>query len=153
MFKSDLIEEIIYLIDKKVDLEILQLESGLSIDAIQDYQKQLDIRKKVNEAIKNSNVDKILNDLKGYIEKNDYHIVEKFLFLKLNAYKNREMMTENVLAEVQKEAEDIGLSQNTGIFWSSNQNSNGTGADISLYTCAINGGHTSTGLYQVLCVK
>lgn len=103
-------EEIISLINKGFDLELLSAELDIPIERIEEYKKQLDLRKSVNKAIKSGRIAELIERLNDFIENSENNIVERAILLKLNAYIDRTVVNEKDLQAIEEEGKNIGLS-------------------------------------------
>lgn len=103
-------EEIIWLINKGFDLDLLSTELDTPIERIEECKKQLDLRKSVNEAIKRGRIAELIERLNNFIENSENNIVERAILLKLNAYVNRTDINEQDLQAIEEEGKNIGLS-------------------------------------------
>ena len=82
-------EEIIRLIHKGFDLELLSFELDVPIEQLQEHKKRLELRQLTKESIKNGRMAESIDRLNDFIKNTDNSIIEKAMLLKLEAYANK----------------------------------------------------------------
>ena len=110
MMRLNEVEEMIRLINKGFDLELLSFELDIPIEQLQEYKKRLELRKFVKESIKNGKIAEAIDKLNIFIKSTDSNIIERVMLLKLNAYVNRTTIREQDLQEIEEERKKLGLS-------------------------------------------
>lgn len=105
-------EEIIGLINKGFSLKLLSFELDIPIEQIEEYQKQLTIRKYAKESIKNGTIKEAIKQLEEFIDSSENNIVEKLMLIKLKAYDDKINVSDEELENIDKERKLIGLSRN-----------------------------------------
>lgn len=103
-------EEIIRLIHRGFDIELLSFELELPIEQLQEYKKRLELRQFAKESIKCGKIVKAIDKLNIFIESTDSNIIERTMLLKLNAYANRTTVSEQDLQEIEEERKKLGFS-------------------------------------------
>lgn len=112
MIRLNEVEEIIRLIHKGFDLELLSFELDVSIDQLQEYKKRLELRQFAEESIKNGKIAEAIDKLNTFIQCTDINIIERTMLLKLNAYVNRTNISAEDLQEIEEERKRLGLVSN-----------------------------------------
>lgn len=112
MIRHNEIEQIIRLIYKGFDLELLSFELEIPISQLEEYKKQLELRKFVKEAIKSGKTEEAIEKLTHFIEKSENNIVEKLMLIKLKAYTERRNITEEEIHSIEEEKKKIGFTRN-----------------------------------------
>lgn len=102
MTRFNEIEEIIRLIYKGFDLELISFELDIPIEQLHEYEKRLEIRQFAKESIKHENIEDAIDKLNTFIKNTDNNVVERAILLKLMAYKNRINVKEDLQALEQK---------------------------------------------------
>ena len=112
MINQNQIEEIISLIDKGFDLNLLSFELDIPIQQVQEYEKQLQLRRFAKESIKNGKIETAIEKLNTFIQSTENNIVEKTILLKLQAYVDKTNVNEQDLKTIDEERKNIGFSGN-----------------------------------------
>ena len=112
MIRLNEIEEIIRLIHKGFDLELLSFELKLPIEQLQEDKKRLELRQFAKESIKNGRIAEAVDRLNDFIKNTDNSIIEKTMLLKLEAYANRTNVSEENLQKIEEERKRLGLFSN-----------------------------------------
>ncbi len=105
------IEEIIDLINKGYDLELLALELELDLEELEKYRIQLQLRKFVKDSIKKGQIAIAVEKLSSFIKKSNNNIVERFMLLKLNSYINKTNIDEQELQIIEDERKGLGFDK------------------------------------------
>ena len=109
MTRFNEIEEIIRLIYKGFDLELISFELDIPIEQLHEYEKRLEIRQLAKESIKNENIGDAIDKLNTFIKNTDNNVVERAMLLKLMAYKNKINVKED-LHDLEQERKKLGFS-------------------------------------------
>ena len=112
MIRINETEEIIRLIHKGFDLELLSFELDVPIEQLQEYKKRLELRQFAKESIKNGRMAEAVDRLNDFIKNSDNSIIEKTMLLKLEAYANRTNISEENLQKIEEERKRLGLFSN-----------------------------------------
>ena len=112
MIRINETEEIIRLIHKGFDLELLSFELDVPIEQLQEYKKRLELRQFAKESIKNGRIAEAVDRLNDFIKNTDNSIIEKTILLKLEAYVNRTNISEENLQKIEEERKRLGLFSN-----------------------------------------
>ena len=112
MVRQNESEEIIRLINNGFDTELLAIELDISVEEIQSYKQQLELRKFAKDSIKNGNMKEAIEKLDIFIKNTENNIVEKMILAKLKAYLNKEFVSQEELDKIEEEREKIGFSKN-----------------------------------------
>lgn len=110
MVKPNEIEEIISLIHKGVDLELLSFELDIPMEKLQEYKKRLELRKFAKKSIKKGRIIEAIQRLDDFIKNTDNSIIEKTMLLKLKSYANGISISEENLKRIEEERKKIGFS-------------------------------------------
>lgn len=105
------IEEVISLINKGYDLELLAFELELDLKELEKYRIQLQLRKFVKDSIKKGQVAIAVEKLSSFIKKSDNNIVERLMLLKLNSYINKTNIDEKELQIIEDERKGLGFDK------------------------------------------
>lgn len=105
------IEEVISLINKGYDLELLAFELELDLKELEKYRIQLQLRKFVKDSIKKGQVAIAVEKLSSFIKKSDNNIVERLMLLKLNSYINKTNIDEQELQIIEDERKGLGFDK------------------------------------------
>lgn len=105
------IEEIIDLINKGYDLELIALELELDLEELEKYRIQLQLRKFVKDSIKKGQIAIAVEKLSSFIKKSNNNIVERFMLLKLNSYINKTNIDEQELQIIEDERKGLGFDK------------------------------------------
>lgn len=105
------IEEVISLINKGYDLELLAFELELDLKELEKYRIQLQLRKFVKDSIKKGQVLIAVEKLSSFIKKSDNNIVERLMLLKLNSYINKTNIDEQELQIIEDERKGLGFDK------------------------------------------
>lgn len=111
MLKLNEIEELISLIHKGFNLELLSFELDIPIEQLQAYKVRLELRKFAKESIKSGKVAEAIDKLNIFIRSTESNIVERAILLKLNAYKSKTAVREEDLQEIEEERKKLGFSR------------------------------------------
>ena len=111
MIRQNEIEEIIRLINNGFDINLLAFELDIPIEQLENYEKQLKLRRFVKESLKNGNIPSAIKKLNDFIDSTDNNIVERVMLLKLKAYADRISVSEEDLQEIESEKKEIGFSR------------------------------------------
>lgn len=103
------IEEIIRLIYKGFDLELISFELDIPIEQLYEYEKRLEIRQFAKESIKHENIEDAIDKLNTFIRNTDNNVVERAMLLKLMAYKNK-INVKKDLQDLEQERKNLGFS-------------------------------------------
>lgn len=103
MVKPNEIEEIISLIHKGVDLELLSFELDIPMEKLQEYKKRLELRKFAKKSIKKGRIIEAIQRLDDFIKNTDNSIIEKTMLLKLKSYANGISISEENLKRIEEE--------------------------------------------------
>lgn len=103
------IEEIIRLIYKGFDLELISFELDIPIEQLHEYEKRLEIRQFAKESIKHENIEDAIDKLNTFIRNTDNNVVERAMLLKLMAYKNK-INVKKDLQDLEQERKNLGFS-------------------------------------------
>ena len=103
------IEEIIRLIYKGFDLELISFELDIPIEQLHEYEKRLEIRQLAKQSIKNENIGDAIDKLNTFIRNTDNNVVERAMLLKLMAYKNK-INVKKDLQDLEQERKKLGFS-------------------------------------------
>lgn len=109
MTRFNEIEEIIRLIYKGFDLELISFELDIPIEQLHEYEKRLEIRQLAKQSIKNENIGDAIDKLNTFIKNTDNNVVERAMLLKLMAYKNKINVKED-LHDLEQERKKLGFS-------------------------------------------
>ena len=112
MIRLNETEEIIRLIHKGFDLELLAFELDVPIEQLQEDKKRLELRQFAKESINNGRIAEAVNRLNDFIKNTDNSIIEKTMLLKLEAYANRTNISEENLQKIEEERKRLGLFSN-----------------------------------------
>ena len=112
MIRINETEEIIRLIHKGFDLELLSFELDVPIEQLQEYKKRLELRQFAKESIKNGRMAEAVDRLNDFIKNSNNSIIEKTMLLKLEAYANRTNISEENLQKIEEERKRLGLFSN-----------------------------------------
>lgn len=112
MIRINETEEIIRLIHKGFDLELLSFELDVPIEQLQEHKKRLELRQFAKESIKNGRMAEAVDRLNDFIKNSDNSIIEKTMLLKLEAYANRTNISEENLQKIEEERKRLGLFSN-----------------------------------------
>lgn len=96
-------EEIIGLINNGIDLELLSFELGIPIDQINEYNKQLQIRRFIKQSIDTGKEKEAIKKLEDYINSSENCIVEKMLLIKLKAYCDKRNVSDDELKQIEED--------------------------------------------------
>lgn len=102
-------EEVIRLINNGFDLELLSFELDLPIEEIEECKQRLQLRKFAKESIKAGKIAEAIDKLNNFISTTESNIVERTMLLKLDAYKNRTVVSERDLQEIEEERKQLGF--------------------------------------------
>lgn len=105
------IEEVISLINKGYDLELLAFELEIDLKELEKYRIQLQLRKFVKDSIKKGQVAIAVEKLSSFIKKSDNNIVERLMLLKLNSYINKTNIDEQELQIIEDERKGLGFDK------------------------------------------
>ena len=109
MIRINEVEEIIRLIHKGYDIELLSFELDIPINELQEYKKRLEFRQSVKKSIKKGKVVEAIDRLNSFIENTDDNIIERAMLLKLKAYSSRTMTDEKELKKIEEERKKLGF--------------------------------------------
>ncbi len=109
MIRINEAEEIIRLIHKGYDIELLSFELDIPINELQEYKKRLEFRQSVKKSIKKGKVVEAIDRLNSFIENTDDNIIERAMLLKLKAYSSRTMTDEKELKKIEEERKKLGF--------------------------------------------
>lgn len=109
MIRQNEIEEIIRLINKGFDLELLSFELDIPMEQLQEYKKRLELRKFAKESIKNNKIADAMKRLGAFIESTDINVIEKAMLLKLKAYTEKTSVSEDEIQRLEEERKRLGL--------------------------------------------
>ena len=109
MTRFNELEEIIRLIYKGFDLELISFELDIPIEQLHEYEKRLEIRQLAKQSIKNENIGDAIDKLNTFIKNTDNNVVERAMLLKLMAYKNKINVKED-LHDLEQERKKLGFS-------------------------------------------
>ena len=112
MIRLNETEEIIRLIHKGFDLELLSFELDVPIEQLQEDKKRLELRQFAKESINNGRIAEAVDRLNDFIKNTDNSIIEKTMLLKLEAYVNRTNISEENLQKIEEERKRLGLFSN-----------------------------------------
>ena len=112
MIRLNETEEIIRLIHKGFDLELLSFELDVPIEQLEEDKKRLELRQFAKESINNGRIAEAVNRLNDFIKNTDNSIIEKTMLLKLEAYANRTNISEENLQKIEEERKRLGLFSN-----------------------------------------
>ena len=112
MIRLNETEEIIRLIHKGFDLELLAFELDVPIEQLQEDKKRLELRQFAKESINNGRIAEAVNRLNDFIKNTDNIKKEKTMLLKLEAYANRTNISEENLQKIEEERKRLGLFSN-----------------------------------------
>ena len=112
MIRLNETEEIIRLIHKGFDLELLSFELDVPIEQLEEYKKRLELRQFAKESIKNGRMAEAVDRLNDFIKNSNNSIIEKTMLLKLEAYANRTNISEENLQKIEEERKRLGLFSN-----------------------------------------
>ena len=112
MIKLNETEEIIRLIHKGFDLELLSFELDVPIEQLQEDKKRLELRQFARESINNGRIAEAVDRLNEFIKNTDNSIIEKTMLLKLEAYANRTNISEDNLQKIEEERKRLGVFNN-----------------------------------------
>ena len=112
MIRLNETEEIIRLIHKGFDLELLSFELEIPIEQLQEDKKRLELRQFAKESIKNGRIAEAVDRLNDFIRNTENNIIEKTMLLKLKAYANRTNVSEENLQKIEEERKKLGLFSN-----------------------------------------
>ena len=105
-------EEIIRLIHKGFNLELLSFELDVPIEQLQEHKKRLELRRFAKESIKNGRMAEAVDRLNDFIKNTDNSVIEKTILLKLEAYANRKNISEENWQKIEEERKRLGLFSN-----------------------------------------
>ena len=112
MIRQTEVEEIIRLIHKGMDLELLSFELDIPIEQIQAYKEQLELRTSVKNSIKSGEITSAIEQLNAFVETTDNNIVERMMLIKLKAYAEKTSINEEEFHQIEEERKRIGLTKN-----------------------------------------
>lgn len=112
MIRLNETEEIIRLIHKGFDLELLSFELDVPIEQLEEDKKRLELRQFAKESINNGKIAEAVNRLNDFVKNTDNGIIEKTMLLKLEAYANRTNISEENLQKIEEERKRLGLFSN-----------------------------------------
>jgi tetratricopeptide (TPR) repeat protein len=112
MIRQTEVEEIIRLIHKGMDLELLSFELDIPIEQIQAYKEQLELRTSVKNYIKSGEITSAIEQLNAFVETTDNNIVERMMLIKLKAYAEKTSINEEEFHQIEEERKRIGLTKN-----------------------------------------
>ena len=112
MIRLNETEEIIRLIHKGFDLELLSFELDVPIEQLEEDKKRLELRQFAKESINNGKIAEADNRLNDFVKNTDNGIIEKTMLLKLEAYANRTNISEENLQKIEEERKRLGLFSN-----------------------------------------
>ena len=112
MIRLNETEEIIRLIHKGFDLELLAFELDVPIEQLQEDKKRLELRRFAKESINNGRIGEAVDRLNDFIKNTDNSIIEKTMLLKLESYANRTNISEENLQKIEEERKRLGLFSN-----------------------------------------
>ena len=110
MIRLNETEEIIRLIHKGFDIELLSFELELPIEQLQELKKRLELRQFAKESIKSGKIAEAIDRLNLFIENTDSNIIERTMLLNLRAYANRTTVDVEELQNLEAERKMLGLS-------------------------------------------
>lgn len=111
MIRQTEVEEIIGLIHKGMDLELLSFELDIPIEQIQAYKEQLESRMLVKDYIKSGKIPLAIEQLNTFIETTDNNIVERMMLIKLKAYEEKISINEEELNQIEEQRKRIGFTR------------------------------------------
>lgn len=112
MIRINETEEIIRLIHKGFDLELLSFELDVPIEQLEEDKKRLELRQFAKESINNGRIAEAVDRLNDFIKNTDNSIIEKTMLLKLESYANRTNISEENLQKIEEERKRLGLFSN-----------------------------------------
>ena len=112
MIRNNEIEEIIRLINKGISVRLLAFELEIPFEDLENYKKQLELRKLIKRLVDTGKIDEALGYLTEFIETAEYSIIEKLMLIKLKAYAEKRVVTEEELQVLENEKKKIGLTKN-----------------------------------------
>lgn len=112
MIRNNEIEEIIRLINKGINVRLLAFELEIPFEDLENYKKQLELRKLIKRLVDTGKIDEALGYLTEFIETAEYSIIEKLMLIKLKAYAEKRVVTEEELQVLENEKKKIGLTKN-----------------------------------------
>lgn len=104
-------EEIIELINKGFDLELLSFELGVDLQELEKYREKLQLRRFAKDSIKKGNLVMASEKLSSFIRRTDNNLVERLMLLRLNAYINKTNINEEELQVIEDERNRLGFSK------------------------------------------
>lgn len=110
MTKQMEIEQMIDLINRGFNFNLISCELEISMDKLKEYEKQLNIRKDIKELIKNGNIQEAIQRLNDFIQISENTLVERYMLAKLNAYISKENISEEELQLLNNEIKEAGLA-------------------------------------------
>lgn len=112
MIRNNEIEEIIRLINKGINVRLLAFELEIPFEDLENYKKQLELRKLIKRLVDTGKIDEALGYLTEFVERAEYSIIEKLMLIKLKAYAEKRVVTEEELQVLENEKKKIGLTKN-----------------------------------------
>jgi len=106
------IEEIIRLIHRGYDLDLLSFEFDMPIEQLESYKEQLELRKFAKESIKGGNTQEAIEKLTNFINGTENNLIERLILLKLNAYIDKTTVKEEDLKDIEEQRKKLGFSKN-----------------------------------------
>lgn len=103
------VEQIIGLINKGFDLDLISFELDIPIDELEKCKRRLELRQFASTSIKNGTIQEAIDKLKSFIESEENNIVEKMILLKLNAYASKTSVNEEELQNLEYESKQLGF--------------------------------------------
>ena len=100
-------EEVIKLINKGFDLELLSFELDLPMECIEECRERLELRRFAKESIKTGKIAEAIDKLNEFIASTESNLVERAILLKLVAYINRTVVSEKDLEEIEEERKKL----------------------------------------------
>lgn len=111
MVTQNEVEEIISLISKGFNLELLSFELDLDIENLKEYEKQLNLRKFAKDSIKSGMVEFAIQELEDFVNNNENNLIERYMLLKIRAYATKTQIDESGLQEIEEAKRKIGFSR------------------------------------------
>ena len=112
MIKINEEEEIIGLIHKGFDLELISFELDIPIEQLQENKKRLELRQFARKSINSGRIAEAMEQLTHFIGNTENNIIERAMLMKLNAYANRTTVSEEDLQKIEEIRKKVGLSKN-----------------------------------------
>lgn len=112
MLRQNEREEIIRLIHNGYDLNLLAFELEISMEELNAYKGQLELRRFVKESIQKGKVQNAIERLINFIHTSRDNVVERQMLAELEAYVNKTNIDEKELQAIEEEKGRIGLTKN-----------------------------------------